>query len=198
MPKLYFRFGAMSSSKSMNMLMVAHNYLKQNKQVVIIKPKLDTRVDNTKVVSRTGMSMSVDILVDKNTDLVRDVNQYCRTLGMISCILIDECQFLEPKYIDHLRSISSGIPVICHGLRTDFRTELFPASKRLMEIADSVEDVKTTCMYCNRKAIINAKFKKVDGTQVIVKSGEEAIEIGGDELYQPMCWEVLVCFKIII
>lgn len=177
--KLYYRYGAMGSSKSMNLIMVAHNYRNQNKKVIIIKPKIDNRYSQDMVASRTGMKIKADILVEEKTEL-RNIN-----VKDLSCILVDECQFLEPKHIDQLRELTLYVPVICYGLRSDYRTNLFPASRRLMELADSIEEIKTTCINCNSKAIINAKLKE---NKRIIKEGTKVVEVGGDELYQPMCW----------
>lgn len=177
MPKLYFRYGAMNSSKTANLLMVAHNYRAQGKSVILIKPDIDNRVDVLQISSRMGVSMSADIVASSDTDL----SQVQHT----DCVLVDECQFLTPVQIDQLRSLTKTIPVICYGLRTDYRTVLFPGSRRLMEIADNIEEVKTVCVCCNSKAIINAKL---DDTRCIVRDGSSAPEIGAEERYQPMCW----------
>lgn len=189
MPKLYFRYGTMASSKSANLLMVAHNYQRQGKRTLIMKPHIDIRDSTERIVSRTGLERKVDFLVEPDTD----IRQYYLSLpDTIHCILIDEAQFLEPKHIEQLREITSTVPVICYGLRTNFLTELFPASKRLMELADSIEEVKMTCVECNRKAIINAKYTLQQDKKVIVRGGNNAIDLGGDDKYQPMCWN---CFK---
>ena len=186
--KLFFRYGAMGSSTSMNLLMTAHNYEVQDKNVFLIKPKLDNRDDPDMIVSRTGAKKKVDLLVDELTDIGFHFSYKTNHSAIkFSCILVDESQFLEPCHIDQLRLLSIRVPVICYGLRTDFRTKLFPASKRLLEIADNIEEVKTTCVNCNHKAIINAKFRQAEG-KIILREGDQ-IEIGGDDLYQPMCWK---------
>ena len=180
--KLYFRYGAMGSSKSANMIMTAYNYKKQGKKVMIIKPGIDTRDEKKSVVSRAGIQMEVDLLVDEFTFIEQYID------SETDCVLIDECQFLQVKQIEQLRNITKICPVICYGLRTDYMTNLFPASKRLMELADSIEEVKTTCVCCNKKATINAKYKIERGTVVVLKSGSSKIELGGDDKYQAMCW----------
>lgn len=177
----------MGSSKSMNLLMVAHNYDMQGKKVFVMKPKLDDRDAPDMIVSRTGMKRKVDLLVEDGTAISFHIAAES-LISEISCILVDECQFLRPDHIDELRHISNSIPVICYGLRTDFQTRLFPASKRLMELADTIEEVKTTCMSCNCKAIINARFKQTEKGKVVLKEGDQ-IAVGGDDLYQPMCWK---------
>lgn len=183
MPKLYFRHGTMNSSKTTNLLMVYHNYMIQNRRVLLIKPKLDVRFGTNAVTSRLGISISADILVDENTNLSNiDISN-------VECILVDECQFLSDKHIDQLRLLTNRVPVICYGLRSDYKTLLFSGSKRLFEIADTIEEIKTVCINCDKKAIINAKFSSKDGIKEIIKSGSDAPDLGAEEKYQPMCFE---------
>jgi thymidine kinase len=172
MAKLYFRYGVVSSAKTLNLLAVAHNYQLQGKRVVIIKPKLDTRFGEDVVASRAGLSAKADVLVDG--DNIPDI----RT-DNLSCVLVDEAQFLAPGMIDHLHHVAHlmYVPVICYGLRTDFRRRLFPASQRLFELADSIEEVKTTCFYCNRKATFNQRMVP----------GDAQILLGADDAYRPVC-----------
>jgi thymidine kinase len=177
--KLYFRYGTMDSAKSMNLLAVAHNYRKQGKRVVLVKPRLDTRFGAAKVSSRSGLEADADILVDEETQLDP------RDFAGLDCVLVDEAQFLAPAVIEDLRRITvdPGVPVICYGLRTDFRTHLFPGAQRLMELADGIEEVKVTCQYCQKKAICNLRF--VNGTPTV--RGPQ-IQLGADEHYAPVCW----------
>ena len=179
MAKLYFRYGTMDSAKSMNLLAVAHNYRKQGKRVLLMKPRLDSRFGTVKIASRCGLEADADLLVDDETVLDP------RELAGLDCILVDEAQFLPPNVIDDLRRITvdPGIPVICYGLRTDFRTRLFPAAQRLMELADGIEEVKVTCQYCAKKAICNLRF--VNGAPTV--TGPQ-IQLGADESYAPVCW----------
>lgn len=172
MAKLYFRYGVVSSAKTLNLLAVAHNYQLQGKRVVIIKPKLDTRFGEDVVASRAGLSVKADVLVDG--DSIPDI----RT-DNLSCVLVDEAQFLTPGVIDHLHHVAHlmHVPVICYGLRTDFRRCLFPASQRLFELADSIEEIKTTCFYCNRKATFNQRMVP----------GDQQILLGADDAYRPVC-----------
>ena len=116
--KLYFRYGTMDSAKSMNLLAVAHNYRKQGKRVLLVKPRIDSRFGSTTISSRSGLEATADLLIDHDTVLDP------RDFAGLDCILIDEAQFLPPQVIDDLRRITvdPGIPVICYGLRTDFRT----------------------------------------------------------------------------
>ena len=178
MAKLYFRHGAMDSAKTMNLLAVAHNYRKQGKRVVLLKPQLDDRFGRGRIASRSGLEAEADMLVSPDTvfelDRFRDVD----------CVLVDEAQFLAPAIIEQLRMMSLllDMPVICYGLRTDFRTHLFPGAKRLMELADRIEEVKVTCQYCNGKAICNLRC--VDGKAAV---DGPTVQLGDTE-YHPVCW----------
>jgi thymidine kinase len=177
--KLYFRYGTMDSAKSMNLLAVAHNYRKQGKRVLLVKPRLDTRFGASKISSRCGIEADADVMVDDQT--VIDPREFAG----LDCVLVDEAQFLSPSIIEDLRRITvdPGVPVICYGLRTDFRTKLFPGAQRLMELADRIEEVKDTCQYCAKKAICNLRF--VSGEPTLV--GPQ-IQLGADEHYAPVCW----------
>ena len=179
MAKLYFRYGTMDSAKSMNLLAVAHNYRKQGKRVLLAKPRIDSRFGNHKIASRSGLEADADLLIDDETVLDP------RDFAQLDCVLIDEAQFLPPAVIEDLRRITvdPGVPVICYGLRTDFRTRLFPGAQRLMELADRIEEVKVTCQYCAKKAICNLRF--VNGTPTV--RGPQ-IQLGADEQYAPVCW----------
>jgi thymidine kinase len=159
MAKLYFRHGAMCSSKSLNLLAVVHNYREQGKKVVVIKPRLDVRFEKGAVVSRAGLSAHADILVD--ADSLLDPSAFTGA----HCVLVDEAQFLSPYVVDQLRLLTKThkCPVICYGLRTDFLMRTFPGSQRLLELADTIEEVKTTCQFCNRKAVFNLRIA-ADGT----------------------------------
>lgn len=179
MAKLYFRYGTMDSAKTMNLLAVAHNYRKQGKRVMLIKPLLDDRFGATQIASRSGLSADADLLADKDTAITPE---QCRD---IDCILVDEAQFLAPEVIEQLRriTINPGVPVICYGLRTDFKTRLFPGAQRLFELADRIEEVKVTCQYCQKKATFNLRLSggkaAIDGPQ---------IQLGADQAYVPVCW----------
>jgi thymidine kinase len=179
MAKLYFRHGTMGSAKTLNLLAVAHNYRQQGKRVLLLKPQLDVRFGAGEIVSRAGLNAEADLLVDASTVLDPEL------FRGIDCVLVDEAQFLSAAMIDQLRTLTRtpGLPVICYGLRTDFRTRLFEGSRRLLEIADSIEEVKVTCHFCNRKAIFNMRF--VGGTPT--RHGAQ-IELGGDEKYMPVCY----------
>lgn len=183
MAKLYFRYGTVGSAKTLNLLAVAHNYQQQKKKVLILKPEMDTRWGQGNVRSRAGLEKKADILLNESSRLE------AAELEGVACVLVDEAQFLAPSVIDHLESIARDrdVPVICYGLRTDFRTELFAGSKRLMELAASIEEVKNTCHYCNKKAVFNLKF--VNGAAT--REGP-AIQLGAEETYLPAC---PVCYE---
>lgn len=201
MSKLYFKFGAMGSSKTANALMTRFNYLEKNHSVWLIKPQTDTRDDYTdesgKIVtvvkSRIGLEAPANVIKDNaditelfktaSADIV--INDTVVKTQKIDVIICDECQFFTEDQIDQLKYIAENenVPVICFGLRSDFRTKLFPGSKRLFEIADSITEVKSICE-CGKKAIVNARF---DGNGNIVTNGAQ-VEIGGNEKYKSMCW----------
>ena len=177
MAKLYFRHGTMDSAKTLNLLAVAHNYRKQGKRVLLLKPALDDRYGKERIASRSGLHADADLLVAPDTVLARE------TFDGIDCVLVDEAQFLAPAVIEQLRlvTLQLDIPVICYGLRTDFRTELFPGSARLMALADSIEEVKVTCQHCGRKAVFNVRHAGgvavIDGEQIAL----------GEQEYAPVC-----------
>jgi thymidine kinase len=177
--KLYFRYGTMDSAKTMNLLAVAHNYRKQGKRILLVKPRLDHRFGQARIASRSGLEAEADLLLDDEARLVPG------DFAGVDCVLVDEAQFLAPEVIDDLRriTIAPGVPVICYGLRTDFRTRLFPGAQRLMELADAIEEVKVTCQYCAKKAICNLRF--VNGAPTVVGA---QIQLGADETYAPVCW----------
>lgn len=151
MPKLYFRHGTMNSSKTANLLMVAHNYKTQGKKVILMKPSIDIRFGKQIIKSRAVQEMTADILILPGRRVFELQND-------LDCVLVDEAQFLSAVNVEGLRNLSQHVPVICYGLRTDYRSYLFPGSKRLLELADTIEEIKTICVSCDRKAIINAKF----------------------------------------
>lgn len=180
MAKLYFRHGTVGSAKTLNLLAVAHNYRQQGKKILLMKPDLDTRFGKGQIRSRAGLEMEADVLIVDETSL-RGVDY-----NGVSCILVDEAQFLSGKVIEALRNIAldHDIPILCYGLRTDFKSRLFEGSSRLMELADSIEEVKATCHFCNRKSIMNLRF--VNGFAV---SEGPTVELGAEEKYLPACYK---------
>ncbi|MEK7485222.1 MAG: thymidine kinase [Planctomycetota bacterium] len=179
MAKLYFRYGTMGSAKTLNLLAVAHNYSQQNKKVILMKPKLDERFGSEIIHSRAGLSKKADVLLEPATRLNPE------DFRGVDCILVDEAQFLSKSVIDQLREITQtqNIPIICYGLRTDFRSHLFEGSQRLIEVSDTIEEIKTTCAFCNKKAIFN--LKHVNGKAVV---GGPVVDLGAEEKYYPVCY----------
>ena len=177
MAKIYFRYGAMNCGKTTALLQVAHNYEEKNKKIIIIKSIIDTKGDN-KIVSRLGVERKVDLLLKTNEKINID-------LDLVSCILVDEAQFLTETQIDELWKISkiNDIPVICYGLKTDFKSRLFDGSKRLIEIADELDELITICP-CGKRAKFNARKQNGkyinDGKQVLIDDNKK-IE------YEPLC-----------
>ena len=180
MAKLYFKYGAMGSSKTAQALITKYNYEENDMRVWLIKPSADTRDGVNILRSRVGLQAEVEIATP-------DVNVYQRYktdfAGNCDAVIVDECQFLTVEQIDQLRSIVDdfNVPVMCFGLRTDFRTKLFPGSLRLMELADVIEEIKTMCD-CGSKATVNARIN--DG--YIVTEGAQVV-LGGNDCYIAMC-----------
>lgn len=173
MAKLYYRYGAMGSSKTANAIMVRHNYLERNQKVLMLKPEVDKRDGDRTIKSRCGLSCECNFIEEIDKINVSDYH----------CIIVDEAQFLTKEQVEKLIYIvdTLDIPVIAYGLRTDFKGEFFEGSKWLMAWADSVEEVKTIC-WCGKKAIANARV--VDGK--VVKHGEQIV-LGGSESYVALC-----------
>lgn len=167
MSKLYFRYGAMNSGKSTALLQVAHNYEERGMKVLLIKRDIDAKGD-LHVVSRLNVTREVDLVVHENDNIIEELKNF----EGIDCILVDEAQFFTAEHIDQLYEIAilKNIPVICYGLRTDFRSEGFPGSIRLLLLAHSLEELKTICT-CGRKALHNSR--KVNGKWVF--DGEQVV-----------------------
>ena len=161
MAKLYFRYGAMNSGKTTALMQVAYNYKERGMRVLILKPAVDTKGQDS-IVSRLGISCKVDKLVTPEMDVVELVKQDSAEHGAPACVLCDESQFFTPEQAEQLFlvTVDLGIPVICYGLRADFMMRVFPGSTRLLELAHTIEELKTICA-CGRKAICNGR--KVNG-----------------------------------
>ena len=179
MAKLYFRYGTVGSAKTLNLLAVAHSYTQQCKRVILLKPELDDRFGKQRIASRCGLEKDADLLIGPDTILEELLD-----FRGVDCILVDEVQFVSPNIIDQLRSLAThrNVPIICYGLRSDFRRSLFAASAKLMELADQIEEIKMTCAFCNRKAIFNMKL--VNGVPTLQGP---SIELGCEEKYLPAC-----------
>ena len=173
MAKLYFRYGAMGSSKTANAIMVRFNYLERGQKCLLLKPVMDTRDGERVVVSRCGLSAPCEYIEDLDTLDLRDVD----------CVIVDEAQFLTKAQVEKLVAIADerNIPVIAYGLRADFRGELFEGSTWLLAWADSIEEIKTVC-WCGKKATFNARL--MNGK--VTKTGEKIV-LGGNESYIALC-----------
>ena len=181
MAKLYFKYGAMGSSKTAQALITKYNYEENDMKVWLIKPSADTRDGEQILRSRIGLEAKVEVM-SPETDIARRFE--AKLDEHYDVVIVDECQFLTEKQIDELRSIVNdhGVPVMCFGLRTDFQTKLFPGSRRLMELADVIEEIKTMCD-CGAKATVNAR---IDGEGHIVTQGAQVV-LGGNDSYIAMC-----------
>ncbi len=183
MAKLYFRYGAMNSGMSTALIQVAHNYEERGQRVLIVKPAVDTK--SPAVLSRIGVDREVDLVAGSEVAVRERILD--GRVPRVDCVLVDEAQFLTPGQVDDLfrLAVVDGVPVIAYGLRSDFRTRGFPGSIRLMEIAHSIEELKTICR-CGRKAILNART--VDGG--FTRSGEQVAingSVDGEIGYESMC-----------
>ena len=179
MAKLYFKYGAMGSSKTANALITKFNYEERGMKVWLIKPSIDNRDGVDSVRSRIGLSAQAYVVTsDKN------LFEEFQKLDGYHVVIADECQFFKSAQIDGLRRIVDelDIPVLCYGLRTDFLTHLFEGSRRLFEVADSITEIKTICT-CGKKAIVNAR---IDGEGNVVTQGGQIL-IGGNDSYVAMC-----------
>lgn len=189
MAKLYFRYGAMNSGKSTALLQAAFNYEERGQEVLLAKPAIDSKGDNA-IVSRLGMTRNVDFTIAPDEDIyaafTRERERVIREHGRdVSCLLVDESQFLGEGQVDDLLriAIQEDVPVLAYGIRTDFQTVAFPGSRRLLEIAHSLEELKTICR-CGRKAVFNART--VNG--VFIFDGDQvAIDGDAEVSYESLC-----------
>ena len=184
MAKLYFRYGAMNSGKSTALLQAAFNYEERGQHVLLAKPEIDTKGAD-QISSRLGVERQVDFLIAADADLRALVAQHAaRYDGRVACLLIDEAQFLTPAQIDDLLRIvvDDGIPALAYGIRTDFQTRAFPGSARLLELAHSLEELKTICR-CGRKALFNARLV---GGRFVFDGDQVAID-GAHVTYESLC-----------
>lgn len=186
--KLYFKFGCMNSAKSMLLLTTAHNLEENGLEIMVLKPSADTRDGEGIIRSRVGIERKCTN-VDEDVNLYKAIKEYRNFLASqfieLKWVLVDECQFLTEEQIDQLSDVVDflDINVMCYGLRTDFQSKLFPASKRLFELADDLEEIKSTCACGDRKTSINARFD-ADGN--IVTEGDQVV-IGGNDMYKALC-----------
>lgn len=191
MAKLYFRYGAMGSSKTANALMVRYNYIEKGQKVILLKPSIENRDGYNIIKSRIGLSAECE-LVEELLEKIKQTEKSRGKWNEADVIIIDEAQFLNTEQINELARIVDEyhISVICYGLRTDFTSHLFEGAKRLMELADVIEEIPTIC-WCGKKAQFNARVK--DGQ--IARNGEQ-IEMGGNESYVSLCRKHYMSGKI--
>ena len=184
MAKLYFKYGAMGSSKTAQALITRFNYMELGMSVWLIKPSVDTRDGADVIKSRIGLEARAQVITPEQ-DIIAE---YQKQPGH-DVIIADEAQFFTPAQIDQLRQLvdEEDIPVLCFGLRTDFLTHFFPGAQRLMELADSLTEIKTVCA-CGRKATVNAR---IDATGRIITKGDQVF-LGGNDSYVAMCHK---CWK---
>ncbi len=192
--KLYFRHGAMNSGKSTGLLQAAFNYEERGQRVLLAKPGVDTKGESS-IVSRLGVSREVDFVIPPGSDVralfaaqaagdAPDALLQHMDMAPVACLLVDEAQFLDPTQVDGLFRIAvlDRVPVLAYGLRTDFRTKAFPGAARLLEIAHSLEELKTICR-CGRKAMFNTRRV---GSEIVFDGDQVAIE-GAEVWYESLC-----------
>lgn len=181
--RLYFKYGTMGSSKSAQALMAKFNYEQKGMVVMLVKPSVDNRGDGDgqpMVRSRIGLSSPCEII--RPEDSFVELFDKFKAENGCDCVIVDEAQFCTPKQVDELKLLTKQVPVLCYGLLNNFRCQLFEGSKRLVELSDSLQEIKSVCR-CGRKSTVNARFingKCVDDGPVVF--------IGGDESYENMCY----------
>ncbi len=192
MSKLYFRYGAMNSGKSTHLMQVAYNYEERGMKVILIKPFTDTK-GGERLVSRLGVERKVDFVIYEEDDILEKVKKYKEIHGEIHCILVDEVQFLKSRQIDNLFEIAVvlDIPVICYGLRTDFRMQGFEGSTRLLLLAHSIEEMKTICK-CGKKAVLNGR--KINN-RFVFEGEQVAIDNVDNIEYESLCGHCYFKYK---
>jgi len=180
---VFFRYGAMNAGKSIQVLTVRYNYQERHQSVFLYKPSVDTRDGANLIHARIGLDAPVDDLIKPDTDIFQLFEGTLARQGRPACILVDEAQFLSRAQVEQFCDLSdqTGIPVMCFGLRADFRGELFPGSAALMALADRIEELKTIC-WCGKKATMNARI--IDGK--VVLEGPQIL-IGGNDSYTALC-----------
>ena len=188
--KLYFKYGVMGCSKTAQALMTKFNYEQQGFNVLLLKPSIDTRDDNGKkriIKSRIGLQS--EAYAFSETENLYSFYKLKNKEKKVDVIIVDECQFCKTHHINELKQITKYVPVLCYGLKTNFKTKLFEGSKRLLEIADSLTELKSICE-CGKKATLNGRF--LNGKLVTTGS---TIDIGGDEKYKALCFDCYTKYK---
>ena len=199
MAKLYFKFGAMGSSKTAQALMTKFNYEEKDQTVWLIKPATDTRDDRVdesgKVItvlrSRIGLYAAAEA-IGPEINIFEEFKKRSENKKYADVIICDECQFLTEKQVEELKDAADklDVPALCFGLRADFQTKLFPGSKRLFEIADSITEIKSICR-CGRKATVNARFD--DDGEIVIEGAQ--VVLGGNDRYEGMCYK---CYRALV
>ena len=186
MAKLNFRYGAMNSGKTAILIQTAHNYEERDQKVIVIKPKVDTKGEDC-IVSRIGLERKVDELIDENDSVIAKCKKYFDNLN---CIIVDEAQFLKEEQVDELWYITKmyDIPVIAFGLRTDFKTNLFEGSSRLLALSDEIKEMPTICR-CGTKARFNARI--ING-EYVTEGNSIVIDDKADIKYESVCGKCYV------
>lgn len=201
MSKLFYCYGPMSGGKTLKLLSTAYNLEENNIQIMVLKPSLDTRDGDGIIHSRAGLERKC-VMVDKDVDLYKAIKTYKNVLSTqfekLRWVIVDEAQFLTKEQVDQLSDVVDylDVNVMCFGLRTDFQSNLFEGSKRLFEVADDIEEIKSSCECGERKACINARF---DENGDIITEGSQ-VEIGGNDKYKAICrrcWKNKIREKII-
>lgn len=182
----------MNCGKSTNLLQVAYNYEERGMKVFLIKPRTDTKGGDS-VISRLGISREVDMIIEKNDNIRYSINKWKQNNGKLDCILADEAQFFTREQIDEMFEIAvlDDIPVICYGIRTDFRMNGFEGSERLLLIAHSIEELKTICR-CGKKAVFNGR--KIN-SRFVFEGKQVAIDKENNVEYEPLCGKCYLSYK---
>ena len=198
---LRYYYGSMASAKTLRLLSTAYNFEEKNVQIMVLKPALDTRDGEGIIRSRAGLERKC-VMIDKDMNLYKAIKAYKNVLAAqfetLKWVIIDECQFLTEDQVNQLSDVVDflDVSVMCFGLRTDFKSQLFPGSKRLFELADDIEEIKSTCECGDKKTSINARF---DENGEIVTEGSQ-VEIGGNDRYRAICrkcWKDKIRDKIL-
>jgi len=179
MAKLHFFYSTMNAGKSTSLLQVNHNYIEKNNKTLLFLPKIAHKSSKGKIKSRIGLEAKA-VIIDDNFNFKSIEN-----LNNISCVFVDEAQFLTEKHIKELSKIVDvkNINVMCYGIRTDFKGRLFPGSRALLALADNIIEIKTVCRYCDKKATM---VRRIDAFGNVVKTGNQIL-IGGNDLYESVC-----------
>lgn len=181
MAQLYYRYSTMNAGKSIEVIKVAYNYEERGKNVLVLTSAIDDRYETGRITSRIGLSRDAELIYDKSNVLELFLRKH--KTKPVDCVIVDECQFLKKHHVEELAEIvdSCDVPVLCYGLKNDFRNELFEGSYHLLVYADKIEEIKTIC-WCGKKATMVARI--IDGD--VIKTGDQ-IQVGGNEMYVSLC-----------